>query len=335
MHKVSKLGRGSAQRVGFTWIAAASLLVSVGRPGLQAASEEILYETGFEVAEGYSSADAGLSLIGQLGWTGEGSGGNGLVADFWEGFGQQAFVGFSPPAFKHESLSVWRPLSLPPLPSNTSVLKFSVWMQIVDSTAANGNYDDFRWSAYNTADQRLFSIDFDNERGEIFYALDDDAGFRPSGFVFSNDAIYLLEVFMNFARNDWLAVLNGVVVIDAQPITTTGARLDLSDVDAVWVLRTKGSAGDNYLLFDEYRVTLEPTKYIPPRLELLGFRPDGTFELLLHGERGLEYSIDVSEDFVNWSSLATYAPPEGWWQFVDDTAPDYPRSFYRARQVTP
>jgi hypothetical protein len=55
--------------------------------------------------------------------------------------------------------------------------------------------------------------------------------------------------------------------------------------------------------------------------------------LIVHGERGLTYAIDVSEDLVTWETLATRRLDDGFWQFLDSTAPNYPRSFYRAREV--
>lgn len=292
----------------------------------------LIYTSGFEVSEGYSSADAGEPLWEQEGWVAEGSGGCGLVDEFFPGYGQQAYLGYSPPAYKDEFLTLWRPFDVVCPPPGRPVVMFEVLMQVVDST--NHEYDDFRWSAYNTTGQRLFTLDFDNSRAEISYALDDDAGFQYSGFVFSNDAIYHLQILMNFQRNNWIAIMNGQVVVDSQPITTSGARLDLSDMDAVWAIRRKGHAGDNYMLFDEYRVTALAVPAIPPVLEVVGMDSEGQFELLLHGERGLSYAIDVTEDFVTWHSLATNTVADGTWWFLDTTAPSYPVSFYRARQVS-
>lgn len=300
------------------------------RAAENAPSPTVLYYTGFEAAEGY---DASKSLRGQKGWLGEGSGGNGLVVDFFEGQGQQAFVGYAPPAPKDEVLSVWRPFNVAAPAPERPVWKFSVWMQIVDST--NGEYDDFRWSAYNTEGRRLFTLDFDNATTEINFLLDDDEGFRFSGFTFSTEVIYLLEIWMNFARNNWQAVMNGQVVVDAQPITTTGAKLDLSDIGAVWALRTKGRPGDNYLLFDDYQLTLEPTDHIPATIELLGLNAKGEFELYLHAERNRTFALDVSADLKDWLPLATNRLAEGYWFFTDTTAPGYPISFYRAREVAP
>lgn len=306
------------------------LLLTAWLPfGAAAQTAREIYYTGFEAADGY---DIRSSLRGQQGWTGEGSGGSGLVEEFFGGYGQQAFVGFAPPAPKDDALSIWRPLGVKAPAVGESILRFSVLMQIEDST--NGEYDDFRWSAYNTASQRLFSIDFDNSRGEINYALD-DGNFLSSGFTFENEAIYWLDVYMNFARNNWTALMNGAVVIDSQPITTLNALLDLSDVDAVWAIRKKGSPGDNFLLFDEYSITAEPGVTIAPQIEILGLNQAGEFELILHGERGLKYSVDVSEDLRTWTSLGTNRLDNGFWQLTDTSAPSYSASFYRARETGP
>lgn len=301
-------------------------LIAVG------AESRLVYYTGFEQAEGYNAC---CELRGQQGWIAEGSGGNGFVEDFFEGYGQQAFVGFTAPAPKDRSLSVWRPLHKPAPQAGESIVKFTVLMQVKDPWPGNGKYDDFYWSAYNSDGKRLFSVDFDNWNGEILYDLDDVPGYQPTGFTFSNDAVYWLDVFMNFRRNTWMATLNGVVIVDSQPITTkTDVRLDLSDMDAVWSLRTQGSPGENYLLFDEYTVTVEPGETIPPSLELVGVRPDGQFELIVHGERGLEYALEVTEDFATWELLATRRLDDGFWLYLDNTAPNYAHSFYRVREVT-
>lgn len=304
----------------------------VAVPGMAATGPgaQVLFYTGFEAAEGY---DARRPLRGQKGWVGEGSGGNGLVRDFFANMGQQAFIGYAPPALKDEVLSVWRPFNVPAPTPQRPVWKFTVWMQIVDST--NGEYDDFRWSAYNTQGHRLFSLDFDNATLEINYLLDDGQGFRSTGFTFSTEVVYRLEIWMNFARNNWQAVMNGQVVVSSQPITTTGARLDLSDIGAVWALRTKGRPGDNYMLFDEYQLTIEPTDHIPATLEPVGLNARGEFELYLHAERNRTFALDVSTDLKEWVPLATNRLAEGVWFFTDTTAPGYPRSFYRAREVLP
>lgn len=307
-------------------------LLGLGWAGSPTESE-LLFRTGFEVAEGYTEADLMAPLRGQQGWLGEGSGGNGLVWDFFAGYGQQAYIGFLAPAEKDAGLSLWLPLELPDPDPDQPVWRFSTLMQVVDST--NGEYDDFRWSAYNQDGWRLFTVSFDNSTTDIRYALDTDEVFRPTDFTFSNNAIYWLDVWMNFGRNNWMALLNGVVVVDSQPLTTGDLALNLGDLGPVWTLTRQGSAGDNYLLFDEYEVRVEPGLTIPPTLEILGLNQNEEFELYLHGERGLDYSIDVSSDLRTWTSLGTNHLADGFLYFVDTTAPGFPAGFYRAREVEP
>src|SRR2546422_3742122 len=96
--------------------------------------DTVIYSTGFQPGEGF---DPSFTLIGQGGWIGSGSGGNGLVTNFFEGFGQQAYIGFTPPEGTNNFLNVWHPLDIGPVSPMQPVIKFSVVMQIVDSTSTN------------------------------------------------------------------------------------------------------------------------------------------------------------------------------------------------------
>lgn len=301
--------------------------------GAAEAGSEVLFHTGFEVGEGYSHADDLVPLRGQQGWVGEGSGGNGLLWEFFEGWGQQAYIGYLEPAPKDEFLVLWKPLELAGPDPARPVWRFSVLMQVVDST--NGQYDGFRWSAYNRDGQRLLTVDFDNSSFAISFAREDSADFIATGFEFSNDTLYQLEILMNFGRNNWVARLNGAVIVDSQPLTAGSSALNLGDMDAVWAIREPGAPGDNYLLFDEYTVSVDSGLTIPPSIEILGVNEQGEFELYLHGERGLTYSIDVSGDLKEWVSLGDYPLEDGLLYFVDTTSPGFDASFYRAREVQP
>lgn len=299
---------------------------------LVAAQErQVLFYTGFETSEGYTAAELELPLRGQKGWLGSGSGGNGLVRDFFLGLGQQAYIGYLPPAPKDGFLVLWKPLDLPTPSPDRPIWRFSVLMQIVDST--NGQYDDFRWTFYNRDGITLFSIAFDNATTGIYFALGDSAEFVDTGYAFSNEAMYELEVILNFARNDWIARMNGVRIIDSQPISLEGVALDLGDVDAVWVVHDPQWAGDNYMLFDEYTVTVEPMTTIPPLVEPWGFNEDGEFQLLLHGERGERYAVEATEDLKQWTRIGEELLEEGWLLFTDPASGGRRHSFYRMVQV--
>lgn len=296
----------------------------------------ILYSTGFEPEDGFNLQQP---LVGHGGWTGVGSdqllqaGGSGIVTNFFEGEGQQAYVGFSPLSGTNDFLSVWRPLGYSPLAAGTPIVRFTVSMAIFDSTFPE--YDYFRWSVYNTNNggQRLFSIDFDNSTTNICYLLDDGV-FVPTGFSFELEGLYDLEVTMNFASNLWTASLNGAVVVNSRPMTTTGAALNLGDIDAVWVYRFPDSPGDNFMTFDNYQVTAEAPVPLPAQLTPLAGPSGGAFVLRLAGEPGRKYALDASQDLSNWTALKTNVVGfDGTVDFADTSAGALPLRYYRGRLV--
>jgi len=323
------------------FILAATALLGLGVASASA-QPLVLYSTGFESSGGFS---LDLPLVKQPGWTGLGSDGNeqtngsGIVEDFFGGQGQHAFVGFDPLTGTNDTLNVWHPLNFDPIAAGKPVVKFNVAMAIFDST--NGVYDCFRWSVYNSANggARLFTIDFDNSTLGINYLLDDNA-FAPTDYSFEpadldqNKGIYDLEVTMNFASNRWSATLNDVLFVSSKPITTKGAALNLGDIDAVWVYGPYTNApGDNFMVFDNYKVTAEASAPLPFQLEGLGFGPGGSYLLRLTGESGRRYAIETSSDFASWSSIRTNVATDGSFDFVDGGASGNAKRFYRARLV--
>jgi hypothetical protein len=210
-----------------------------------------LLNTHFEMIEGFAPS---LDLSGQSGWTSVGSGGNGLVTNFFDRMGQSAYLGFDPPATGDSALWIWRPLVVPAIPTN-HVIKFSVMMGVWDSD--NGRYDDFQWEVYNTLGDNLFTLDFDNNNLHIYYLLDGSSTYQDTGVTFSNEVVYPLEITMDVEANQWSARLGGVTLAANQPITTTGKSLNLADIDAAWRIYNPGSAGNNFMVFDQYRVDLE------------------------------------------------------------------------------
>ena len=289
----------------------------------------LIYRTTFEGHEGYSTNS---SLAGQNGWVQFGTGGNGVVTDFIPGAGQSAYIGFGAPGGAGEFLNVWRPVNLAPVPANLSVVTFSVTMMVVDSS--NGRRDDFRWSIYNTNGARLFSLDFDNASTGINYGLDDGAGFVATGFQFTRDAVHELSVVLNFPRNRWQAALDGVTLTAPLPITTTNAPLNLGDVDAVWAIRTPGSAGNNYLVFDNYQLAGEPRVTVPT-LHSGGLQPGGMYRLLVNGEPAIRHAIEVSTNLMHWTPVLTNSAPAGAFDVLDGAPGALARRFYRVRVVEP
>ncbi|MBI3851418.1 MAG: hypothetical protein HY298_14250 [Verrucomicrobia bacterium] len=295
---------------------------------LHASNPTNIYSTGFEAAEAYNR---NFDLVGQNGWVGAGSGGNGLVTNFFPGLGQQAYIGFAPPNPGYDMLNVWRPINLVPDLTNRPIVKFSVMMEIDDST--NGQYDDFYWSVYNAQGHRLFTLDFDNFNTRIYYALDDTNGFISTGKFFTNNRPHSLVIAMNFTSNKWSATLDANLLVTNKSITKVGASLNLGDVDAVWFIFTPGAPGNNFMLFDNYQITAESLLPTPVRLQSLGRTGDGQFILRLTGDAGCSYVIEGTTNLVNWSALKTNNATDGTFDFVDSAATNFSRRFYRARQV--
>lgn len=314
-----------------------------GSAGITRAGAIVLYETGFESYEGFSANE---DLAGQGGWVGyandlEGGeapfGGNGVLNEPRPGFsGQYAYIGYvaSDPT---ADFNLWRPVDLIPTVPPLPLIRFRVSFEIADSTVDAPFYDDFRWSIYNTEDHRLLSLDFDNDLREVNFILDDsDPDIRPTGFGFDNGVPYDLEIDLNLQRNLWTARINGVVVVHSQPITTVGARLTFGDADAAWIIRDPRTPGDNYMVFDDYRITVEPLTDIPPTLEPIGFLTNGTFMVRVLGEPGVQYRLEATTDFKTWTTVDSgqAQSPGGFIDLRDTNASQFSMRSYRAISVT-
>lgn len=320
-------GRPRSSRVGERVLACTLVLLASLLP---ASAATLIYRTTFEGHEGY---DTNLTLSGQNGWVQFGTGGNGLVRDFIPGAGQSAYIGFGAPTGSDEFLNVWRPVNLAPVPTNLSVVTFSVTMLVGDSTSTT-NRDDFRWSIYNTNGARLFSLDFDNSTTGINYGLDDGAGFTSTGFQFTRDAVHELVITLNFPRNRWQASLSGTVLTAPLPITTTNAALNLGDIDAVWAIRTPGSAGNNYLVFDNYQIAGEPRVTVPTLISAAR-QGDGFLRLTVQAEQAARNAIEVSTNLATWSAVMTNSALDGLFDVLDGAPLTLPRRFYRVRLAEP
>ncbi|MGV3754624.1 MAG: hypothetical protein ACO1QS_04530 [Verrucomicrobiota bacterium] len=315
------------------WIVSALCLSSLVL-SLRAAEPTVLFSTGFEAAEGYSTA---ADLAGQNGWSSFGSSSdswNGVLDNIFAGYGQQAYIGYAAPVDDTPGdgvnmVSVWKS-GLPSVPVNQPLVQFSTLMAILDSTPENGHYDDFRWTVYNASVERLFTLDFDNHALQVNYALDDGGGFVSTGKTFEPNRIYELVVIMDVARNRWSARIDDLVLVTEQPITTRGASLILGDVDAVWAIRDINNPGDNYMVFDNYTIAAYANA-IPPTLQSLSRPPDGSQPLRLLGEPNRTYVLEVTSDLQTWTPIHTNTPASGVFEYLDLAAINQPFRFYRVK----
>ena len=287
--------------------------------GHGASSLSLVYRTGFEAAEGYSSAS---DLVGQQGWVGVGSGGNGIGVGLMPGPGQQAYIGYAPPQAGDSALFVYHPLN-----QTISHGQFLVTMSVADSS--NGQYDDFYWSVFNQAGDQLFTLDFDNYMLELYYYLDGATNRTDSGLAFTNGTAYSLFMDLDFAGNHWSATFNNRLLATNKPITTTGRPLNLGDIDAAWAVYNPSTPGDNYMAFDNYQVT---GTVPPPRLQMAGML--GLAPIVrLTGQSNTTYAIDASTNLINWLSLKTNMTGSTSFDYIDSGGVGMPRRWYRGRWV--
>ena len=278
-----------------------------------------IYSTGFEASEGYN---INLDLVGQNGWMSAGSGGNGLLTDVFPGRGQQAYIGYAPPASGDSYLFVWQPIN-----KALAHVQFSVTVSVFDSTTTD--WDDFYWGVYNQEGDELFSLDFDNYDLGIYYYLDGTNSRVWSGLEFTNGVAYPLRVDLDFTSNRWSATFNGALLATNEPITTIGSPLNLGDIDPAWIIFDPNAPGDNYMVFDDYLIT---ASLPPPQLRLLGMLGSAPV-LRLSGSPDTAFAIEASTNLVRWVPLNTNVTTGGSFDYVDNGAAGLPRRFYRGRWV--
>jgi len=300
------------------------LLLLIGRPCLSATIP--VFQTGFETEEGYN---ADFDLEGQQGWLGTSDyheSDNGLISDYFPGLGQHAYIGFSGEGIGEDAVYVWHPLEI--IPPQFPIAHFSVTMLIEDSLEVTKR-DYFDWTVFNPNEEQLFTLEFDNNDLGIYYALENGTNFIWTGAVFERSTAYNLTIDMDFSRNRWSAALDGNPIVNEKVITQFGSTLELADVDAVWIYRDPNAPGDNFMVFDNYSITASSIDR--PYLTNLTQLANGTALFRVVGEVGRRYAVEVTTDFSEWSILSTNTADNGFFDYVDETAVDYPTSFYRAR----
>ena len=283
------------------------------------AGATVLYQAGFEASEGYNT---NLDLVGQKGWVGAGSGGNGIITGFLSGKGQQAYIGFTPPATNDDRLFVYQPIN-----KSVPQAQFSVTMQIIDSQ--NSNWDDFYWSVFNQQGQQLITLDFDNFELKVYYVLEGSTNRVWSGLTFTNTLAYQLTMNLDYANNRWNATFGQNLLATNQPITRKGSPLNLGDIDGAWIVFDPTAPGDNFMVFDDYQISAGTPQ---PQLALLGM-VNGAPTLRLTGTGNNQFALEASTNFVNWLPLKTNIMSGGSFDYVDDAAAGLSKRFYRARWV--
>lgn len=289
-------------------------------------ADTVIYETGFEVSEGYV---LGSPLVGQQGWQGFGSGGNGILSGYFAGQGQQAYVGMTGPTGGDDSLFVWPVVHAPLSPCTTTNLRFSVDMMIVDST--NSRWDEFVWSLYDGEGYWLMALNFDNGYERIFYAYEGLDDWVDTDMDIETGRKYALVVDLDFPGNRWRAYLDGEVLVASAPLSIYGPEGGFGDLDAAYWPFDLDRPGNNFMVFDNYRLVAQPGQPPPPGLRLISVDDAGA-TLRVHGRPGCSYLVQSTSNFATWDDLHTDTPnAEGFFDYTDPLPNPEGLRFYRAR----
>lgn len=300
---------------------------------LYATSPTVWFETGFESGEGYSTSQ---DLSDHADWRALGSSAlywNGILSGAFEGVGQQAYLGYSNPG--EASLpAVYTPLNLDPVALGLPKVSFSVDLAIMDSSSGR-NYDEFWWSVYNRDAKRLLTIAFNNLDFSIAYWPEGATQAIPTGVQFQSGAIHRLQIEMDFSANLWSARLDNASLVASQTLSVTGVTLDLGDIDAEWALVQPTAPGDNYMVFDNYRVSGSPapSPADPPRIQILGMDSRWGALLRVTGTPGATWVVEAGTPETGWTGIRTNAPPDGLLDVIDSDAISISNRMYRVRAV--
>jgi hypothetical protein len=291
----------------------------------------IVYSTSFEPAEGYHQ---GPGLAGQDGWIASGTGGDGIITNGLLGHFQTAYIGFNPPATNEAGHAVAHRLGFNPLQRQLPLVTFSVAMAVFPSTSTNQDW--FDWAVF-AANKELFALSFSSGRGNqpISYQVGDGT-FVDTGQTYTNEIAYTLTVTMDFTANQWSAMLDSTLLVTNQLMSAaTGTNdMTLDVVMAEWVFRNPTRPGNDYMVFDDYRITAQPaaSALTGPTLQLASGSP-GQVSLHLLGQPGATYALEASEDLRSWTEIAALPSPDGNWDYTDTTAGSLGQRFYRARST--
>jgi enediyne biosynthesis protein E4 len=107
------------------------------------------------------------------------------------------------------------------------------------------------------------------------------------------------------------------------------AYFGLGDATTVDILRIEWPSGTVQEL-QNVAVNQLLTIVEPPRLQLMGFQPDGSLQLQLTGAAGFEYDVQTSSDLSSWTPWMSVDNTSRTMLLTDPSAANAPRRFYRA-----
>lgn len=302
----------------------------------------VLYQSNFEPEEGYN-VNSGLD---SLGWRSFPEGfthpAHGVLADEFSsrgksGHGQQAYVGKT---WRGGSLfsSIGHLAPYDPIP-NTNV-QMNVLFSLSDSS--NGASDLFGFDLFNQDGFLLCRIMFDNSTGDAYYATQRTIGsitgdYKGPLVTLNKNQVYELEVSMNLESGQWSGSIESnpiAINLPLQPLNESVA-MNLGSVEAFWQVLDSSNAGNNYMLFDDLRITQKVISAPEPPSDFEAEAISSSIIYLSwdHHLVAEQYEIQRSEDGENnWTTVATVA--EDTLFYIDPFLPINTEYFYRIRTIS-
>lgn len=276
------------------------------------------------------------------------------------GLGNVAYLGANSTRItgvSDKSVYVRRAVNLDPVALGQEVASFSVVFTIVDSTADpnTGSFrrDNFEFQIWNSdpTPKLLGGIQFDNSRLDSFTGLPLRSiyllSWNGSGFVYSNtgytflaEVPEILDFRINFRTNRWTVSLGGAPLFQDFPFYTGPSARTLGSVRAqmqvtnTFPFSSDIYPGDNYMLFDDYRLRTDP---VTVTLES-SWTAAGACKLDWNEEYGHRYRLQYSANATNWFDFpetihtATFTGDRS---FTDTTSPRPAKRLFRVRRDDP
>jgi hypothetical protein len=252
--------------------------------------------------------------------------------------GKAAYLGYASPS--NAFTFVYRPVNHDPVATGFPEVQFNSLLGVQDST--NSKRDRFYISFYNMAGAFLAAVVFDNTTGKVL--TDDGVTVRDTGTTFLRGdqllgiaALQILDVSINFSKNEWSAELDAVPLF-SQKFTSVQAALTLGPVAAEWELASgsPGQSGDNWLLVADWLVASIPPG--PFAFQSVSKPAEGGTLLQWPVHTGFDYQLQLSQDLKSWSSALPGSrfdanKTTGLLSFADSSSPAPSQRYYRVRRT--
>lgn len=274
-------------------------------PSARAVEREI-YFTDFE---GATPGDDNLD--GYDSWSGnpDNRGSHGIDSAAAEGLGQTAFIGFGSPGFT-TSASVGRVITHDPVATGEPYVRLSAVVGLNDSVSTGGGgilaRDNFFISFFNSSFTPLASLNYNNTEAGFGLWRDDEVTTHDTGEEFIRNEIQLLFIEIDLINNLWSVELDGFAIFTDQQFTAqTGITMDLGGTAIVWQ-RAGFSWGNNWLLFDDWSVSVDSERIVIPLepFKISQVSRDAQSRAIIEwtAQPGFTYQLEYSDDLTTWKA---------------------------------